>query len=103
MEIRRQGSRAADRLKLLRRQGSAWESAAPWRHGFWRSATYVPNQEQAASELGAIQFNFVWLPFICFMLCVGLLFFYRLENVEQRITQDLEAKLSQGGKAAIQA
>lgn len=37
MEIRRQGSRAADRLKLLRRQGSAWESAAPWSHGFWRA------------------------------------------------------------------
>ncbi|TDL57511.1 MFS transporter [Paenibacillus dendritiformis] len=63
---------------------------------------YVPNQEQAASGLAAIQFNFVWIPFICFMLCVGLLLFYRLENVEQQMNQELEAK-RQGGKAAIQA
>lgn len=36
-------------------------------------------------------------------MCIGLLLFYRLENVEQRMIQDLEAKLRQGGKAAIQA
>lgn len=64
---------------------------------------YVPNQEQAASGLAAIQFNFVWIPFICFMLFAGMLLFYRLENVEQRMIQDLEAKRRQGGKAAIQA
>lgn len=63
---------------------------------------YAPNQEQAASGLAAIQFNFVWIPFICFMLFAGMLLFYRLENVEQRMIQDLEAK-RQGGKAAIQA
>ncbi|BFH39530.1 hypothetical protein WJ0W_003367 [Paenibacillus melissococcoides] len=26
---------------------------------------YAPNQEQAVSGLAAIQFNFVWIPFIC--------------------------------------
>ncbi|MFL1677499.1 hypothetical protein [Paenibacillus dendritiformis] len=43
-----------------------------------------------------------YIPIICFMLCVGLLLFYRLENVEQQMNQELEAK-RQGGKAAIQA
>lgn len=36
-------------------------------------------------------------------LCVGLPLFYRLEHVEQRMIQELEAKRRQGGKAAIQA
>ncbi|NKI24048.1 hypothetical protein HFN20_23025 [Paenibacillus dendritiformis] len=62
---------------------------------------YVPNQEQAASGLSAIQFNFVWIPFICFMLCAGMLLFYRLENVEPRMIQELDPK-RHGGKAAIQ-
>ncbi|MDG0874427.1 MFS transporter [Paenibacillus thiaminolyticus] len=64
---------------------------------------YVPNQDQTASGLTAIQFSCVWIPFMCFMLSVGLLLFYRLEHVEQRMNQDLEAKRRQGGKAAIQA
>jgi len=64
--------------------------------------SYVPNREQAASGLAAIQFNFVWIPFICFMLCVGLLLFYRLGHVEQQMYKDLEAR-RRSGTAAAQA
>jgi len=35
------------------------------------------------------------------MLCAGMLLFYRLENVEPRMIQELDPK-RHGGKAAIQ-
>ncbi|MGX4585325.1 glycoside-pentoside-hexuronide (GPH):cation symporter [Paenibacillus chitinolyticus] len=63
---------------------------------------YVPNQQQQASGLAAIQFNFVWTPFICFLVCIGLLLFYRMEHVEQQMYKELEVK-RQGDAAAVQA
>ena len=63
---------------------------------------YVPNQEQAASSLAAIQFNFVWMPFICFIICAALLLFYKMDHVEQQMIGELEAK-RQGGATTIQA
>lgn len=62
---------------------------------------YVPNQEQAASGLAAIQFNFVWIPFICFLICALLLLFYKLE-FDQKMIGELEAQ-RQNGAASIQA
>ncbi|MFW5433495.1 glycoside-pentoside-hexuronide (GPH):cation symporter [Paenibacillus apiarius] len=63
---------------------------------------YVPNQEQAASGLAAIQFNFVWMPFICFVICAVLFLFYKLDHVEQQMIGELEAK-RQGGATTLQA
>ncbi|KKO53604.1 MFS transporter [Paenibacillus sp. DMB20] len=54
--------------------------------------SYVPNQNQAASGLAAIQFNFVWIPFICFVLCAILYLFYKLDHVEKEMIADLELK-----------
>ncbi|SMF86805.1 glycoside/pentoside/hexuronide:cation symporter, GPH family [Paenibacillus uliginis N3/975] len=62
---------------------------------------YVPNQEQAASGLAAIQFNFVWIPFICFLICALLLLFYKLE-FDQKMIGELETQ-RQSGAASIQA
>lgn len=62
---------------------------------------YVPNQEQAASGLAAIQFNFVWIPFICFLICALLLLFYKLE-FDQKMIGELEAQ-RQSGPVSIQA
>ncbi|UNK20712.1 MFS transporter [Paenibacillus sp. N3/727] len=62
---------------------------------------YVPNQEQADSGLAAIQFNFVWIPFICFLICALLLLFYKLE-FDQKMIGELETQ-RQSGAASIQA
>ncbi|WP_314587431.1 MFS transporter [Paenibacillus terrigena] len=61
---------------------------------------YVPNQEQSSSALAAIQFNFVWLPLICFVISIVLFMFYKVDRVEKQMIHDLELK-RQGG-ATIQ-
>jgi len=60
----------------------------------WILATgsYVPNGTQAASGLAAIQFNFVWTPFICFMICVLLYLFYKIDPVEKQMISELETR-----------
>ncbi|MFD0716595.1 glycoside-pentoside-hexuronide (GPH):cation symporter [Paenibacillus sp. GCM10027626] len=65
----------------------------------WILATgnYVPNGTQAASGLAAIQFNFVWTPFICFMVCVLLFLFYKIDPIEKQMIGELEARRGQAG------
>ncbi|WP_106406101.1 MFS transporter [Paenibacillus solani] len=53
---------------------------------------YAPNQKQTASGLAAIQFNFVWIPFICFLLCAVLYAFYKLDEVEEKMIGELEGR-----------
>ncbi|WP_342047949.1 MFS transporter [Bacillus sp. OTU530] len=50
---------------------------------------YVANQKQSASALSAIEFNFVWLPLICYIIGIIAVLFYRLDKEEAKITQDL--------------
>ncbi|WP_270172024.1 MFS transporter [Paenibacillus sp. SYP-B4298] len=56
---------------------------------------YVPGAEQAASGLGAIQFNFIWTPFICFTICVLLYLFYNIDPIEKQMHRELEARREQ--------
>jgi GPH family glycoside/pentoside/hexuronide:cation symporter len=53
---------------------------------------YVANQKQSASALLAIEFNFVWIPLICYIIGIILVLFYRLEKQEAKIIQDLTEK-----------
>jgi len=54
---------------------------------------YVPNQEQTALSLKAIEFNFVWLPAICLCLSIiPVLFYKKYENLEPQIHADLDAR-----------
>lgn len=65
---------------------------------------YVPNQTQTGSALSAIQFNFVWLPLICFVASIILFMFYKIDKVEKTMVADLETKRQVSGNAAtIQA
>ena len=61
---------------------------------------YVPNQDQSSSALASIQFNFVWLPLICFVISIILFMFYKIDRVEKQMISDLDYK-RQGG-ATIQ-
>lgn len=51
---------------------------------------YVPNQAQTPSALLALQFNFLWVPMICFVLSIILMMFYRLDKQEETMKQELE-------------
>jgi sugar (glycoside-pentoside-hexuronide) transporter len=54
---------------------------------------YVPNKEQTALSLKAIEFNFVWLPAIClFLSLIPVLFYKKYENLEPQIHADLDAR-----------
>jgi len=53
---------------------------------------YVANQKQSSSALFAIEFNFVWIPLICYIIGIVLVMFYRLEKEEAQMTQDLIEK-----------
>jgi len=54
---------------------------------------YVPNAEQSASSLKAIEFNFVWLPAIClFVSLIPVLFYKKYENLEPQIHADLDTR-----------
>lgn len=57
------------------------------------AAGYIANQEQGESSLLSIQFNFVWIPIIFFIIGLVSLVFYRLDNkTNQKIIEDLEGK-----------
>lgn len=51
---------------------------------------YVPNQAQTSSALLALQFNFVWVPLICFVLSIILMVFYRLDQQEETMKEELQ-------------
>lgn len=52
---------------------------------------YVPNQEQTASALGAINFSFVWLPAICFMVgALIMALYFKYEKKEENIKRELQ-------------
>ncbi|MBT2695906.1 MFS transporter [Bacillus sp. ISL-40] len=55
---------------------------------------YVANQQQSSSALFAIEFNFVWIPLICYIIGIVAVLFYRLEKEEAKMIQDLEEKHS---------
>ncbi len=54
---------------------------------------YVPNVEQTATSLKGIDFNFVWLPTICFGLSIiPVLFYKKFERLEPQIHAELEER-----------
>jgi Na+/melibiose symporter-like transporter len=56
----------------------------------------VPNVEQTASSLKAIEFGIVWLPTVCFVLAVIPVFFYgRFERLEPQIHAELDRRRAQ--------
>jgi Na+/melibiose symporter-like transporter len=57
---------------------------------------YVPNAEQTASSLKAIEFSIVWLPAICFALSIiPVLFYKKYELLEPQIHAELEQRRAQ--------
>ncbi|MDM5336422.1 MFS transporter [Fictibacillus enclensis] len=64
--------------------------------GAWTLAMggYVANQQQTASALLAIEFNFIWIPVICYILGFMAIWFYRLEKVEAKMIEELTEKHS---------
>ena len=57
---------------------------------------YVPEQAQSSSALLAIQVNFIFLPCIAALVCVGLYLFYRLDSEYPFINAALREKHAQG-------
>jgi Na+/melibiose symporter-like transporter len=54
---------------------------------------YVPNVEQTAGSLKAIEFGIVWLPAICFALsAIPVLFYGKFERLEPKIQAELEQR-----------
>jgi len=54
---------------------------------------YVPNAEQTAGALKAIEFGIVWLPAICFALsAIPVLFYGRFERLEPQIHAELDQR-----------
>jgi sugar (glycoside-pentoside-hexuronide) transporter len=54
---------------------------------------YVPNAEQTASSLKAIEFSIVWLPAICFALsAIPVLFYGKFERLEPQIHAELDQR-----------
>ncbi len=57
---------------------------------------YVPNAEQTAGALKAIEFGIVWLPAICFALsAIPVLFYRKFERQEPRIHAELDQRRAQ--------
>ncbi|MBW3083630.1 MFS transporter [Bifidobacterium phasiani] len=53
---------------------------------------FVANQEQTASALGAISFNFVWLPAICSAIAIVLMLMYKVDYRIDSIREELAAR-----------
>jgi len=54
---------------------------------------YVPNVEQTAGSLSAIEFGIIWLPIICLTLSIiPVLFYKKFELLEPQIHADLEQR-----------
>lgn len=54
---------------------------------------YVPNAEQTAGALKAIEFGIVWLPAICFALsAIPVLFYGKFERLEPQIHAELDQR-----------
>ncbi|MBC6297939.1 MFS transporter [Listeria sp. FSL L7-1517] len=60
--------------------------------GILASAGYQANQVQTASSLQAIEFNFVWLPIVGFLIASVALFFYRADKQEKTYLVELEER-----------
>jgi sugar (glycoside-pentoside-hexuronide) transporter len=57
---------------------------------------YVPNAEQTASSLKAIEFSIVWLPAICFALsAIPVLFYGKFERLEPQVQAELDQRRAQ--------
>jgi sugar (glycoside-pentoside-hexuronide) transporter len=60
------------------------------------SAGYVPNVDQSASSLKAMEFGIIWLPAICLTLAtIPVLFYGKFERMEPQIQADLEQRRAQ--------
>lgn len=55
---------------------------------------YVANASQSAGALKAIEANYIWVPIIGFGLSAIALIFYKVDNVETKMQNDLELKHS---------
>jgi sugar (glycoside-pentoside-hexuronide) transporter len=54
---------------------------------------YVPNVEQTSRALGGIDFGFIWLPAVFYLLAAVPVFFYRrYERLESQVRQELELR-----------
>jgi len=54
---------------------------------------YIPNHTQSVRSLFGINFSFVWLPAILFLLATIPMFFYaKYENNEAKVRADLAAQ-----------
>jgi Na+/melibiose symporter-like transporter len=60
---------------------------------------YIPNVDQTASSLRAIEFGIVWLPIICFVLgVIPVLFYGRFERMEPQIQAELAQRRAQAAQ-----
>jgi Na+/melibiose symporter-like transporter len=54
---------------------------------------YVPNAQQSATSLKALEFNFIWLPALClFFSTLPVLFYKKYEMLEPQIHAELDAR-----------
>jgi Na+/melibiose symporter-like transporter len=59
------------------------------------STGYIAGKVQTPTALSGIQFSFIWLPFIVFLIGIIPMFFYKkFEKNEASIQQDLIARRS---------
>lgn len=52
---------------------------------------YIANEVQSAATLQAISVNYIWVPIVCFALCVIALSFYNVEKFESKLHNDISA------------
>lgn len=53
---------------------------------------FVPNQEQAAQALNAININFVWIPIACCAIGTVLMLLYKVDDQIGTIREELAAR-----------
>ncbi|MGL4372788.1 MAG: MFS transporter, partial [Turicibacter sp.] len=53
---------------------------------------YVPNVVQSESAIGAINFNFIWLPIIISVVLIVISQFYKLDKIYDNVMIELKAK-----------
>lgn len=53
---------------------------------------YIANQTQTSEALFGIQFNYIWFPLIVFSLALIALLFYKVDNVQNKMQDELKIK-----------
>lgn len=53
---------------------------------------FVPNQEQTAQALNAININFVWIPIACCAIGTVLMLLYKVDDQIGTIREELAAR-----------